>query len=325
MCGQDPRAPKRTARVQVHACTTLTQGFIDPVDGEIGMTALERETIAWLGPVPITPSDPLGQQLVEDLGTGSGEPEATPLTSRTAGSPLEECLGPDQVTLVVTESLLAEIIGNTPGTDEVEPRIQLPDRRPGVPDQNPKSVSRQDPATELAPVRVNLQHLDAVRRQGRPVGPTPARTRDGEPLAGDGMAVFEPSVANRRARRLHQGGQAAGDPFGVGPDLADAKQQVVTHAVRREPKTFLDLEVSMLDPETTAIERPTVRPRKGAKTGPGGSRPGAHRSVRSTAAEAAIPSPRPVKPISSMVVALTLTRLASQPRSSARVRDMAGI
>ncbi len=44
-----------------------------------------------------------------------------------------------------------------------------------------------------------------------------------------------------------------------------------------------------------------------------------------TTAKAAMPSPRPVKPRRSVVVALTLTRAGGQPRSSARVWVMAGM
>ena len=45
--------------------------------------------------------------------------------------------------------------------------------------------------------------------------------------------------------------------------------------------------------------------------------------VRRTTAKAAIPSPRPVKPIRSVVVAFTLTRSTGQRRSAARTSVMA--
>src|SRR5581483_7680029 len=112
--------------------------------------------------------------------------------------------------------------------------------------------------------------------------------------------------------------QLARHPVGVRATLLDAHEHVLAGAVGREAQIFVDEEILGRRPQRSAKRRPAVRERQL------GGRVHAHSAfASSTTASAAMPSPRPVKPRPSLVVALTLMLPASQFRSPARVARIA--
>src|SRR5690606_4659430 len=127
------------------------------------------------------------------------------------------------------------------------------------------------------------------------------------------VAILEARMAH--VALLHPGppGDAAHGVRGVHAALGDGQQQVFAAAIGLEGRQFGDPEILPADPVTALQDRRAMRTRQAALAN--GTPPRVSRHT----AMAAMPSPRPVKPSFSLVVALTLTRPASTCRSAARV------
>src|SRR5690606_12319733 len=127
-----------------------------------------------------------------------------------------------------------------------------------------------------------------------------------EALHGDRVAVLEPGIADRHLRHPGPARDLPGDEAGVHAALLDGQEQVLAVAAGL-------VTVQFLDPE---ILRAGADPRRQHRRAEG-----LHRRVRartsSATACAAMPSPRPVKPSFSLVVALTLIASRSTPQASA--------
>src|SRR5690606_26467826 len=138
----------------------------------------------------------------------------------------------------------------------------------------------------------------------------------GETLAGECMAILDPGVADRRfgdARPLRDPARNEG---GVERALLDRQQQVLAGAAGLERIDLLDDEVFRRLPDTRLQHRRAVRARQPGRTV-------AHAATSRQAASATMPSPRPVKPSRSLVVALTPMSSTSTPRSAAITSRMA--
>ncbi len=269
------------------------------------------------------------------------------MAGRPADTAPKQCLRAQQIRTGVAEALLPKIIGHAaagdlPGTPceglrpslERQLRTQVPVQLQ-VPHQDAEAVPQQAPPAQLAAMGADRQDLDPLAGQGGPVGVLALGGRHREPLAGHGAPVLEsgePHVGGRHPGQLRQ---PACHPFGIGARLAHPQESVVAFPVRLEAELLLDLEIPGLHPQPAPAQRCPVDPgqvlkgdadgrRRERIPGPVG-RFGRTHSDNSTTARAAIPSPRPVKPICSVVVALTFTRCESQPRSEARVSRMAGM
>src|SRR5205085_5888273 len=95
--------------------------------------------------------------------------------------------------------------------------------------------------------------------------------------------------------------------------LSHRQPKVLATAGRLEAVDLIDAEVFGMDAETRLQHGLAMRAR----------RQGAHAFASSTTACAAMPSPRPVKPSFSVVVALTLTCARAAPRSAASAARIA--
>src|ERR1700688_3464386 len=116
------------------------------------------------------------------------------------------------------------------------------------------------------------------------------------------MTILEARVADVAGRGPGEGGNLDRHPAGIGGALLHAQQPVRPGARRLERQTLLDMKIFGRGFELRRRQRRTMRPRR-VQCGP---RPGAH-GPNSTDASAANPSPRPMNPKRSVVVALILT------------------
>ena len=159
---------------------------------------------------------------------------------------------------------------------------------------------------QLAPVAARLQ-------DGQPPRPGEFRVRfagqvQAEPLTGHGAAVLETAVAHRKAVDAGLFRQPQGHILGVPVGFLDLQPEVLALAFRDHVHDLGDAEIL----EAGAQQRFT----EGAAVGGGRGRQrrrqvgvAAHWSswVSSTTACTAMPSPRPVNPSRSVVVAFTDT------------------
>src|SRR5690606_8559187 len=116
------------------------------------------------------------------------------------------------------------------------------------------------------------------------------------------MAVLLAGVADAHLRNARPLRQPLGHGHGIGATLADLQQQVLAFARRLECGQLIDLEIFRHSADGRAQHRLAKRQRQRA-----------HSATSNTAACAAMPSSRPVKPSFSLVVALILTRSSSIP------------
>src|SRR5690606_548865 len=128
-------------------------------------------------------------------------------------------------------------------------------------------------------------------------------------------------IAHRMTRHAGPLRQLLCDPGRVGAALLDLQEQLLALAAGLEAEVFVHLEILDLHTQLRGQHGITV----GAKIRRVVRGFGAHSPPRRsrTTACAAMPSPRPVKPSRSLVVALTLTAPTGMPRSSAMHSRMA--
>jgi hypothetical protein len=184
---------------------------------------------------------------------------------------------------------------------------------------------RRAPRRSLRPWRWTSRTSTPGLGEGRPVGVRAARQVDAEPLAGHRAAVLEPGVAHGRKPAPRRGSPAAGRPTrcwrrSCAPRADGARPP--RPARSRAPPPPGSPRAAPAGPRHRG--RPWARGRSAKERQTGGRRSFPIGASSSTTAKAAIPSPRPVKPMRSVVVALTLTRSGGQPRSAARISRMAG-
>src|SRR5690348_2067557 len=161
-----------------------------------------------------------------------------------------------------------------------------------------------------------VQHLDAAARERRPIRFRLAVQVQGEVLHRDGMAVLEAGIAHLAAWDARMACQLLRHPMGVGLTLLDREHDVGTFPIGRETQHFFHPEI-LRDGTDAGRER-------GRTIGPGPVGKLVHQlSSSSTTACAARPSPLPMAPRPSWVVAFTLTRSARMPRSAAMLAHMA--
>ena len=185
-------------------------------------------------------------------------------------------------------------------------------------------------ALQGLPVHVQFaQHdLKAVAAVGAPVqlAAVSARPQDGqtrrpgefrvrfagqvqaEPLAGDGAAVLETAVAHGETVDTGLFGQPQGHVLGVPVGFFDLQPEVLALAFRDHLHDFGDAEILEGGAQQRFAEGPTVGGGRGRQRGRQAG-VAAHWSswVSSTTACTAMPSPRPVNPSRSVVVAFTDT------------------
>ena len=169
-----------------------------------------------------------------------------------------------------------------------------------------EAVTAVGAPVQLAPVTARLQR-DQARRPGE-VRVRFAGQMQAEPLAGHGAAVLETAVAHGKTVDAGLFGQPQGHVLGVPVGFFDLQPEVLALAFRDHVHDLGDAEIL----EAGAQQRFT----EGAAVGGGRGRQrrrqvgvAAHWSswVSSTTACTAMPSPRPVNPSRSVVVAFTDT------------------
>src|SRR5690606_28566940 len=142
---------------------------------------------------------------------------------------------------------------------------------------------------------------------------------DAEALHGHRMAVLEPGVADPGLVDARPLREQPGHEGGVHPALLDRQQQVFPGAAGRERVDLVDAEVIGRRTETRRQHCRAMGVRPGRLAGCGHA---ACACSRHTAC-AAMPSPRPVKPSVSVVVALTLITSSPTPSAAAMAARIA--
>src|SRR5216683_5705272 len=132
------------------------------------------------------------------------------------------------------------------------------------------------------------------------------------------MAILEPRVANVAGRHSGHAGNLGRHPAGIGGALLHAQQPVRSGPRRLERQLLLNLEIFGGGFELRGRQRRAMRSWRLQR----GPRPRVH-GPSSTDASAASPSPRPMNPKRSVVVALILMSCAEMPRSADRFAAMA--
>ncbi len=233
-----------------------------------------------------------------------------------------------QVAAPQAEALLAEIIRESAALDLLQAVFQCLAVGGNVAHAQAEAITFQGAGLELALMPPCRQHLEIVVLQCRPVRVGAARQLYRKPLFSDRVTVFESRITHRRGGHAGKFRQLPGHPRGIAVALAHLQPGVLALAAGRRQRHFEDLKVFRRYPDAPAADRAT--PGRSLLQGNSGvvvdhGIQDAACSSSSTTASAAIPSPRPVKPRCSVVVALTLIRPLSTCRSAAIAVRMASM
>src|SRR5690606_34715394 len=210
-----------------------------------------------------------------------------------------------QVAAAVAKPLQAEGVGEPARRDRPQALLDRVALARHLAQHQPEMVAAQCTARQLAPVPCRRQHPDALDRQRFGRRRLPCREVDAEALPGDRVPVLEAGVADRVRRHAGPARQLPRQPGSVGATFLDPEQQVFAFAARLEAKLLVHHEVFRSRAQQRAQHR---RAECSVHAG---------RRSSSATAWAAMPSPRPVKPRRSLVVALTLTAPTPTSRSAA--------
>src|SRR5690554_2045990 len=226
----------------------------------------------------------------------------------------KQVFSPIQVGAPNPEALLAKIIGKALLPQRHQNRLQPFEIALQLAQADLKAITQMLTATQLLPMPADPQQAQIFRLQLAPVRLRLIGQIDTEPLGGDGTLVFHAAIAHIHLTHTRQTGNPPGDVLGVEIGFLKLQKDVLTTAIRLEAQHLVDLKVFHLLPKPgTAIR---LRP------GPHGFQAQTHCSAPTLASRQtvwqAIPSPRPVKPSFSVVLALTLTCSSSTCRSCAR-------
>src|SRR5690606_37508955 len=210
------------------------------------------------------------------------------------------------VAATMAEALFAEGIGHAAGGDLPQPFLDRLAVAFHAAQHQHEAVARQRTARQLAVVARLGAHAQALALQGLQRRRLAPGQLHAETLDRHRMAVLEARVADRDLRDAGPARNFAGDEAGVHAALLDGQQQVLAVAAGLEA-------VQLLDPEVLRAAADARRHHRRAES----LHAAAHARTSRATAWAAIPSPRPVKPSFSLVVALTLTASRSTSQVSA--------
>ena len=234
--------------MNIHLPATATHFLVDRFDGKETAAALQVHDIARQRRLPRAITDSLAEHLIENQRTGRRQGNAALVTlCPNAG---EHGAREFQVSSVVAESLLAEIVGHT-GFGNCRQTIIDCRFIPAVtPDTNPEPIGcvtapLQFPvmACMLADARFGKVELAPVDRRFRQIW-------NAEPLQRNSMPVFHSRVADITYGYAGVPGQGPGNPDRIGAGLFYEEQFVRTLPGRRKSQYLVDSKVfgNLLDP-----------------------------------------------------------------------------
>ena len=164
-----------------------------------------------------------------------------------------------------------------------------------------KGVARQRADAQLTLVARRLEDLDPFQRKAAQIGHRIARNTETERLLGHRMAVFHSCIAHIALMHAEELRQRFRHKTGISAGFTNAHQQMLPFAVGAVTEILHHDEIFGVRFDHAARGRLAVQKSLVLQ------RHAASAFSSSATASQAMPSPRPVKPSFSVVVALTLT------------------
>ncbi len=220
-----------------------------------------------------------------------------------------------QVIAAAAKALFAKVVGHALLLNSLQPRFHL--RAIGhLTYHQTKRIARQRAGAQFTLVANHLQDLHAFQLEAGKVGHRRARHAEAQRLLGDCMAIFHAGIAEIALMHAEEFGDRLSDKTRVAANFTDAHQQLLAFAVIGIAEIFNYHEIfrTGFDHPGSSGHAVQVEQFTHARSA----------FTSSATASQAMPSPRPVKPSFSVVVALTLTSSMWQPRSSAMLTRICG-
>src|SRR6185312_13709448 len=274
---------------------------------EYAVAAVQHQDFAGQQLIPVACSHTFRQDIVEDEAAGAGQQQAEKTPVMDAQAPRESRLRLLDVGSAAAEALLAEVVRQAVGLDGLETWQEIIHGTTQLAQHQTETISFQRPGLELAAMPRRLEHLDAAGRERRPVRLGFAIQVQGEVLDRHRMPLLEAGIAHLASRDAGVARQLLRYPMGVGFALLYQQHHMGTFPVCLETQHLFHPEVFRHRTDAGSESHGTIGP------GPIGQL--IHQiSSRSATACAAMPSPRPIWPRPSLVVAFTLTCSRGMPR-----------